>query len=131
MFVETKRDGEPSTTVAPPPEPWRDLMLKAADLIDQRGLAKRTFVDKRGQLCVRGALMAAAGLDGLYDMYHRWPTATALYREADARFSQHVVRGNRRRYAAYAHDASAYWNNEDARTKDEVVTELRRCAMAV
>jgi hypothetical protein len=38
----------------------REMLLGAADLIDERGLAHGTFCDRSGGLCVRGAIMSAA-----------------------------------------------------------------------
>lgn len=126
MFVETKRDGE---SITPPQEPWRDLMLKAADLIDRYGLAKGHLVDEQGQMCVRGALLVAGGATPLRGGGLLGCRTCDQYSEADHHFCRYVID----QLGLFSYDpfnASALWNNHPDRTKAEVVTELRRCATA-
>ena len=38
------------------PEPWRDALLKAAELIEQRGWCQDFLENSRGQVCALGAM---------------------------------------------------------------------------
>lgn len=95
---------------------WRQTLLKAADLIEQRGLAKHIREDARGQLCVHGAAMAVA------------ETGNASGNESCAAvhglFRYLASQGETRVHAA----GCAHWNNVPARTQHEVVEALRAAA---
>ena len=53
-----------------------DILDKAADLIDVRGLAKKRHVDGKGCLCTAGAMFCAVGIEPVNDVFQteRWPT---------------------------------------------------------
>jgi hypothetical protein len=56
MFLETKTDYYLPT----PTRTWRDVLLRAADLIEQKGLSKQRFVQPSGQICTAMAIYLAA-----------------------------------------------------------------------
>lgn len=58
MYHDEKTAGEPF--VAPSPELWQRLLLRGADILERRGLAKRTTINLTGAVCLRGALLIAA-----------------------------------------------------------------------
>lgn len=100
-----------------------DILDKAADLIDQRGLAKGWFCGPGGTLCAAGGIYAAlgaepqpAGVD-----YEGWPGwNVSLIQPYDRAWT-----------ALYEHLGGCgigSWN--DVRTKEEVVTTLRAAARA-
>jgi hypothetical protein len=105
-------------------EPWRDLLNRAADLIENHGLAKGTFKDSKGGFCIRGAVHVAAGLD--YDdldyTSHGGDGFEALEKVSDyLGLKQHPLYG--------ATQTVAEWNNAEIRTQDEVVDALRCAAL--
>ncbi len=95
------------------------LLLKAADLIEKRGLAKDTEEDDRGRLCAIGALVTAMGKIPL-----------ALGREGgwDDR-GDPIFQSALRRMEASVGNVVACWNNAPARTAEEVVSTMRRVAL--
>lgn len=102
-------------------EPWRETLLDAADLIDKRGHAKFTLQDDKGGLCILGAI-AVATSGGIHTPLGQM---TLDICEKLARNSFTI--GRDRDYCAAA---VCSWNNSPERTKDEVVDELRRVALA-
>ena len=54
MFLETKHEGE--THTFPGKEPWRELLLKAADEMERRGHCVGEYMDTAGAVCIMGAL---------------------------------------------------------------------------
>lgn len=96
---------------AKPIEMWRQYLLDAARLIEERGHAKCRLEGADGSLCAVGAIN--------YAMFGRsislcWP------REALKRFSLHLGSGDT--------IAVATWNNKPERTAAEVVKAMRDCA---
>ena len=86
------------------------ILLDAADLIEQYGLAKGTQRDAEGRYCTYGAVMwAATGYGGLA---LNGPAARAIER---------IQR-------AIGHSVAA-WNNIPERSQGEVVCLLRRVAL--
>lgn len=100
-----------------PLEPWRDLMLRAADILESSGLVKNQLCDASGRVCFRGALMAAMGGDQTDPMFIigvlNDRENKRLFHEADFRMEQHVGTYPPR------------WNNVPERTKEEVVAAMR------
>lgn len=103
-------------TVAPV-ETWRATLLKAADLIRERGLAKYTQQDKNRSVCIQGAISIA--LSG------RVHCDNAEYCEATKILGRYLVaRGER----GASEKGNAYWNNTPERTADEVIAALEGAA---
>ena len=104
----------------------REVLLKAADLVEERGLAKFTQEDKSGAVCVQGAIQIA-----LYGrpFSNDWsPEATA----ANVVFGKYVkANGPDPERALDNGSGNAHWNNMPTRTKEEVVAALRGAADSV
>lgn len=111
MFVEHKEVGEVKELDAA-----SRLLLKAADCIEERGLAKNCQQDAKGRLCAYGALMLANGgtPEGFNDGRDR-----AAIREASERLTK----------AVGCKYGPASWNNAPERTKAEVVAKMRAVAL--
>lgn len=103
------------------------LLRRAADVMDTRGLAKMVFVmteDKQkefprstgdmGSVCIQGALMAAMGTPD--DQLDWLAMNVPLINETMDKLRIAVPSG------------PVLWNNNKATTKDEVVTRLRQVA---
>lgn len=114
MFVETKREGEIAVPVT---EPWRKILLKAANLIKKRGLAKN-MREVNGTLCLHGAIWMAmtgdahGGVPGKPCM-----AEIAVYKYLKAQGVTGIAQGG-----------CAQWNNAASRTKEEVIAALRGAA---
>lgn len=101
-------------------EPWRQHLLKAADLIDERGLAKGSRFEPDGAMCVHGAV--ATAITGHFG-------GDSMSGGAIARFEEFLT-------AYYdintlqvgSGDRAVYFNNDPERTKAEVVDALRAAA---
>jgi hypothetical protein len=104
------------------------LLLKAADHLKRYGWCQGAISEPDGRVCLRGALIAAAGNDpwslsrgdgaGWPDVLARKCEGAAVIEEADARVEKIV----------YEHPAK--WNNHLGRTAVEVIGVLRRAAGA-
>lgn len=120
MFVEEKTQGEPTKVL----DEASRLMLKAADLMELRGMAKYITCDRQGRLCVRGALLAAEGIAPLRESYsgsfltYYWGEGGPAAMEADLRLA-----------FALGGQEPHYWNNNPDRTVGEVVAKLRAVAL--
>ena len=101
-------------------EPWRPLLKKAADLIEERGLAKDIRETPWGSLCFFGALnMAEHGSANPYC------GDSDLVNEASLRFCE-WRKGEVGRHGC----SNAEWNNESHREWREVCWSMRKCAEA-
>jgi len=106
MLYDKRWDAKLKTTEI---EPWRKALLDAADLIEQRGHAKKTLEDIDGSLCMGGAIsMAITGKSfGLHpDMMEAY---CALHDFCGGSF--------------------VTYNNAPERTASEVIATLRACAL--
>lgn len=112
MLYDPKRwntDPTPQTE-----EPWRDVLRRAADEVERRGLAKGMLCDEEsGAVCARGAIIAATGLA---PSFLHW---TPLSQKADERLGEYLRLG---------WNEVPHWNNAPSRTKAEVVAALRGAA---
>lgn len=104
------------------------LLNRAADLLDERGWAQRTYLDRDGCLCALGAVRTAAAeaagitdregmLDVLFD-----PSVTVLGQPV--RLAQKAAE-DLLDSAVPTRDV-AIWNDSKQRTENEVVELLRR-----
>lgn len=96
-------------------EPWRDVLRRAADLVEQRGLAKNITCAADGSLCIRGALTVAAGRTARIPFWGDGP-------RHDVSAAADCAMLN------YLRSDVVAWNNAPERTKDEVVAALRAAA---
>ena len=95
-------------------ESWRDVLLRAADLIIERGHCKFVQQDQLGRLCLHGALSIAAH-GKPYEFTQEASRAVCQYLRS---VGEHIP-----------HDAcAAAWNNVDERTPEQVVAVLRAAA---
>jgi hypothetical protein len=108
MFVEEKRQGE----VAVPLEPWRQVLLDAADSIERLGWIQHALGTGSGPRCVLGAIHFAGAERG-----SGWLWTGTI----DAVTKMH---------AALGRNNLPVWNDAPGRTKDEVLALLRRVATA-
>lgn len=91
------------------------ILLKAAAVIEERGLAKGERCNAKGAMCVHGAIAFAAHGDP-----HAWEQDDG--RLAVTRMVEAVDPGC---------GGAAQWNNARERTKDEVVAKLRAVALGL
>lgn len=119
MFLDPKKDGEQTAKTL---EPWRQLLLDAADLIEQKGLAKLELQQKKtGAVCLQGSMMIIGygRTISLEEMNKQFP----FYIK---KLSKHLgtggwtIEGKRNRLAK--------WNNAPERTGPEVIAAMRACA---
>ena len=89
-------------------EPWRKVLLDAADYIEAHGLAKNTLCNERGQRCALGAIYESTVYDDGV--------------ETPAKIGAH------RRLTDYLGQPISSWNNAKGRTAAEVCDALRSCA---
>lgn len=59
MFVDEKPQGEVQTPTTPVLEPWRQLLLDAADVMEHFGKCNGNYYDEMGHVCVLGAIYRA------------------------------------------------------------------------
>jgi len=93
-------------------EPWRKILLDAADRIERNGHAKGALITETGAQCALGAI-------------HNW------------RFDRGVLTASLRTdasaYASRRLDQMVgnvvKWNNAPERTAEEVITTMRTCAL--
>ena len=115
MFGETKREGEVQTK---PVEPWRSLLLDAANYIEEHGWC-RTLM--RGDaVCARGAMLAVVGLlhdQNSYIIHNRDPRFAA----ADERLTKFLRQRDRNFLDV------GCWNNVQT-SAEPVIAAMRDCA---
>ena len=113
MFLETEKRpaGEPSreNDLSPLDEASK-LLLKAADLIEERGWCQNTYTSPKGRLCILGALKTAQGVEFVGE-------------------SNPTVLQASKRFGAVVGGRTYQWNDVPGRTKEEVVAKLRAVAL--
>ncbi len=102
MLYDPKWEVETPVTV----EPWRNLLLDAAEIIRLGGWCQGEFIAFTGAVCMAGAISEAAR-EGMYD--------GDVYETAYNRISRSVR-------------SPIDWNDTPGRTKDEVVDLLEKVA---
>src|SRR6516164_3781777 len=115
-----KKGSEMSTTtttepeVQAPPEittnPVSQLLWDAADLLERDGWCQREFEDAQGRYCLVGAINRALPLEVRQDL------AEDLLEAAEMHMSKFVGADPMR------------WNDRPGRTKEEVISALRRAS---
>lgn len=112
MYLEEKSRG---TGLQEPVAPWRKVLLEAAERIERQGWCQYQFCDQRGRMCVSGAIYQIVRLP----RYHGW----FLDGFTDtARLAQRIMEEN-------LQCSMAEWNDEEGRTKQQVVDKLREVAV--
>lgn len=109
MFVDEKRVGESVETKL---EPWRQLLLDAADVMQQRGKCENAYTDARGHVCILGAVNVVCG-------FHPNESFPALSTPTEALFALSYL-------VASVGQAVHCFN--DSHTEDEVIAAMRACA---
>jgi hypothetical protein len=94
------------------------LLLKAAAIMEERGLAQGEYVLGNGAVCIYGALYTAQ--DAVKCM--RDADDHPVFREAKGRLSDNLMNGP-------GGMGIINWNDKLGRTKDEVVAKLRAVAL--
>lgn len=92
------------------------VLLRAADELERRGHCKGVLFGPRGEVCLRGAIMAALGLNSHADYWDRHMLMAPHFNAADEAV------------ANYLKCDVVDWNNAPGRTKEEVVAALRSAA---
>lgn len=107
-----------------------EILEKAADVINERGWTQGREVDRTGAVCLRGALRMAAGatIDLKWygaDGVHPFMTGPEHPRPSE------YTRAIERVMGLLEHEVinlMPAWNDEQGRTKDEVITVLQHAA---
>ena len=104
------------------------LLLKAADLIRTRGLAKHIREDDEGRMCIHGALaMATTGCSDwngeTRPPIHEFTLCKIIY--------DHMIENKIGGDAHLSENGLANWNNKADRTADEVISVLEGTAATV
>jgi hypothetical protein len=110
MFVEEKTQGEPAKVL----DDASKLLLKAADLLEERGWCQKKAY-KDGKACLVGAIHIAH-LGGVPNSLNPW--------EPQSQAAHDRVRDALGR-------APAFWNDDAGRTQAEVVSKLRAVALGL
>lgn len=109
-------------------EPWRDLLLKAADIIEEKGWIKGSY-HHSGGACAVGAIALAANLDWVYLAEER----SAGFQGPATEAVTHLLAQVNKRPGLFnrKYDNVQRWNDDTGRTKEEVVAAMRKAANAV
>lgn len=96
------------------PEPWQELLLKAADILEEKGWIQGALGFEKKGYCAFGAMLSAClkGNDNLDEATEKF--ANALNPNA------------------VHHDSAIFqWNDGTGQTKENVVSKMREVAHAV
>ncbi len=99
MFLEEKKLGENQVTL----EPWRQILLEAAEELDRSGWCQGLMFDTEGRRCAAGAMAAV------------W--AALLGRPSDCSKAESAM--------CAVVGPIAQWNDSPGRTKEEVQEMMR------
>jgi hypothetical protein len=100
-------------------QPWRALLLRAADFLERHQLHKGSLKNGEGGFCMRGALMWCDGAPTVLAFAGCGPEV----RMASAAVASYVGHPK-------SSDVAFKWNDHPARTKEEVVAAMRAAALA-
>jgi hypothetical protein len=111
MFLDEKKIGEVKVAA----EPWRQMLLDAADYIDVHGWCQKQPLNKHGNVCAVGAVYAVDNSLGV--LTGKATTGSVMASEALERLRK------------YTGSSTVWlWNDKPWRTKEEVVFVIRECA---
>lgn len=109
MFQEDRSVGP---AVVTPIEPWRQVLLDAAQRIRERGWCRGTVCDSKGRNCAIGAIHKYTRVNGI--VTH--PSTPGEFYPAQRQFAK-IVGGSVSR-----------WNDLPGRTQEEVIAALEAAA---
>lgn len=104
MLKDPRWDETKTTTL----EPWRRLLLDAADYMETHGHCKANFWDAEGQVCLAGAILSVQKVGDVDNCYRAWRALQA---------------------ATGAYDM-ILWNDAPERTAAEVIQTMREVALS-
>jgi hypothetical protein len=96
-------------------KPWQEVLLKAAGILERDGWIQGNYGDESRGYCTMGAMRAASTVVPI----HTWDGLPAEYVEACNKLNETLPFN------------ISYWNDHQDRTKEEVVSTLRKVANAV
>ncbi len=112
MFVDEKKAGEVSKTL----EPWRELLLEAANVLERHGWCQDVEVNERGEYCILGALGRAT-----CDLHHEKRTWDIHPKNLKPNYQAHIA------LAEEVGDVPT-WNDKPGRTREQACLLLRYVA---
>lgn len=92
-------------------EPWRKVLLDAADYIEAHGWCQWSLEDSDGRVCAIGGMLRAVSVD-----HHTTFERPQEYRQAITHLHH------------YLNGGAGFFNNAHGRTASEVTAALRTCA---
>lgn len=121
MFLEDKKSG--SSQDVRPIEPWRQVLLDAAQRLRERGWCKGRLRDDAGSNCAIGAIIN-------YTEKSDYVAEFVLMRDNEAIMRLSKYLGCAYQTLSMHIDTVSTWNNNRKRTKEEVIAALEGCALA-
>ncbi len=103
--------------------PWRTVLLRAAEIVREYGLAKYTQEDSLGRVCIHGAIAIAAN-GRVHSPLNEYDT-TPLEWEAGLAVCDYLLVAGAKNIHGYG---AACWNNQWNRTAEEVIAALEGAA---
>jgi hypothetical protein len=110
MFVDEKKIGESRVAL----EPWRQILLAAADYIEKHGWCTHRARDERGRVCAIG---------GINSVSRGCENRNKISIVARMKFRNYLVDCG---YTVYP--AVSAWNDSYGQTKENVISTMRDCA---
>jgi len=104
---------------------WRTVLLRAAEIVRERGLAKYIQEDSFGSVCIHGAISIAA--NGRAHVAADEFPSSGLECEACEAVCAYLRRSGANNIWGFG---AANWNNESYRTADEVIAALEGAALS-
>jgi hypothetical protein len=123
MFLD---ESQPLAPVAPAlsPAPWRGLLISAARAIEKYGWCQDSYFegDIFGPRCMVGAIAGPDGWDMKFD--EMTPSVQAAIAKVAENISPYLIQctGETLEYAVTG------WNDDESRTKEDVIAKLREVA---
>lgn len=107
------------------------VLLKAADLIRERGHAKEVFENGAGNLCLHGAINKAVTGNPYYMSGDDPIWVEATERVAGMLFERVYPGAESRAFTDFSGHWASRWNNAPERSADEVIAALTEAAYLV
>lgn len=104
-------------------EPWRKVLMDAADYIEAHGWCQHSVATDDGRACLNGAIKIAGGMNPQASNWRDYPAVIIATEAMRSRV------GLPDQYFAGHRDATL-WNDTPGRTAAEVCNALRECARA-